>query len=578
MGRLIYPVGHCYPPREPLLPRPSALTLHTLSTALACLLLLGMGWQAVRVQQALLDTNASVHAGLERVTALQELQTTLLDVETGERGFVITGSPYYLVPYEQAREGLSAERERLALLMVERKGEAAAGLLARLDTLIERRLAIAETNIQVRESDGLEAASLRLMVAGGRQTMDLIRGLLLEQEAIERQRLATDSEQAAAQAARARQQSILGGLLVALLAVAAYAAIRHMMTLRRRLLEEAEHREARLETLLEAVPDDLYRIDVEQGVSRLGGGGEVPAALTATLQRQSAEPGSRQEFYWQESDDGPAFEVRVLATRDGEHLAIARDVTERRQVERMKAEFVSTVSHELRTPLTAIRSALGMLSQGMAGPLSDEVRSLVTVADKNGGRLARLIDDILDMEKLASGQLVMYPRPASLGDLVEQALLDNAPYAESFSVQLELVPPLPAEDRVRVDPDRFAQVMANLLSNAIKHSPSGGEVRVALTPRAHAGSEGIEVTVTDRGAGIPLTFQHRVFERFAQADSSDRRRTGGTGLGLAITRRLVTLMQGKIDFISVPDEGTRFRVWLPRAPSSDDSTQEETHE
>ncbi|WP_299310579.1 HAMP domain-containing sensor histidine kinase, partial [uncultured Halomonas sp.] len=239
------------------------------------------------------------------------------------------------------------------------------------------------------------------------------------------------------------------------------------------------------------------------------------------------------------------------------------------------AEFVSTVSHELRTPLTAIRGALGMLAQGMAGPLPEDARSLVTVADKNGGRLSRLIDDILDMEKLEAGQLVMQPTRLSLAELVAQAIADNGAFAESFQVRFAWHGPLPADGQVMVDPDRFAQVMANLLSNAIKHSPAGGEVRVEVGSRTHAGREGLEVAVVDRGQGIPLAFQPRVFERFAQADGSDRRRTGGTGLGLAITRRLVVMMQGQIDFVSVPGEGTRFRVWLPRAPAPSESTKEE---
>ncbi|MBB3331096.1 signal transduction histidine kinase [Halomonas campaniensis] len=333
----------------------------------------------------------------------------------------------------------------------------------------------------------------------------------------------------------------------------------------------------RLAALLRAIPDALYVVDASGGVARLDGDLPVSEAFADALRKQRA-PSDRasdvRTFSWQEAD--VIFEVRLLPTQDGEHLAIARDVTERRQVERMKAEFVSTVSHELRTPLTAIRGALGMLAQGMAGALPGDARSLVTVADRNGERLARLIDDILDMEKLEAGQLVMQPRRVSLFELVQQAIADNAPFAESFSVELALAGPLPEAERISVDPERFAQVMANLISNAIKHSPAGGEVTVAVTPDVRAGREGLEVSVVDRGQGIPLAFQPRVFERFAQADGSDRRRTGGTGLGLAITRRLVELMEGEIDFVSVPGEGTRFRVWWPRWQPPFESIKEET--
>ncbi|TYT27582.1 response regulator [Luteimonas viscosa] len=251
---------------------------------------------------------------------------------------------------------------------------------------------------------------------------------------------------------------------------------------------------------------------------------------------------------------------RPMALSDQQQLvlAVAVDVSARRQVERMKAEFISTVSHELRTPLTAIRGGLSMVTGGMAGEVPEAMRPLLEIAHKNSERLVRLINDILDIEKLESGRLVLNLQPLALRPLLAQAIEQIGGYAGEFGVRVHLVPGEDAE--VDVDPDRFAQVMANLLSNAIKHSPQGEEVVVVLAVR----DDHVEVSVADRGAGIPEAFRGRVFERFAQADSSDVRTRGGTGLGLAITRSLVEQLGGSIGFDTQTDHGTCFFVRLPR--------------
>lgn len=259
---------------------------------------------------------------------------------------------------------------------------------------------------------------------------------------------------------------------------------------------------------------------------------------------------------------------RPLLLSDGRRqvLAVAVDVSQRREVERMKAEFVSTVSHELRTPLTAIRGALGMLTGGMGDEISDDARPLLNIAYKNSERLVTLINDILDIEKLQSGHLLIRLQPLPARALVAQAVEQIGPYARDFGVQVDLAEGIDAT--VDVDPDRFAQVMANLLSNAIKHSPAGNKVSVWLDRRQHQ----VEISVADQGAGIPEEFRPRVFERFAQADSSDVRARGGTGLGLAITRSLVQQFGGTIGFDTEVDHGTRFWVRLPLdAPGPGDS-------
>lgn len=235
-----------------------------------------------------------------------------------------------------------------------------------------------------------------------------------------------------------------------------------------------------------------------------------------------------------------------------------REITEEKRNQEIKNEFISTVSHELRTPLTSIRGSLGLVAAGVAGQLPPKAENLIRIAHTNSERLVRLINDILDMEKIESGKIVFDMRAHALRPIIEQAIETANNYLPDRMVKIVLV-----DDAigavVDVDNDRLHQILTNLLSNAIKFSPQGGVIRVMLSRVG----EQIEIGVSDKGPGIPLAFQSRVFSKFEQADASSTREKGGTGLGLSITKALVERMSGQIGFETIEGEGTTFKVSLP---------------
>ncbi len=239
-------------------------------------------------------------------------------------------------------------------------------------------------------------------------------------------------------------------------------------------------------------------------------------------------------------------------------FGMSRDISESKKVERMKSEFVSTVSHELRTPLTSIRGSLGLIAGGVAGEISPQVKAMVDIAYNNSERLVRLINDILDMEKIESGKMVFDMTPAALMPLVEQAIEANQSYAEQQGVKFTLKQSLP-DGIANVDSDRTIQVLTNLLSNAAKFSPQGGTVDVSVVRRGGR----IRVSVEDHGPGISEEFSRRIFQKFAQADSSDTRQKGGTGLGLSISKAIVEHFGGELAFETEVGKGTTFYFDLP---------------
>ncbi len=575
--------------------RPTATFAHNLGFVLAAALVAVLAWRGVQTADAVVANNEDVRRSLELVSAVKSVRSSLLDVETGARGFVLTGRDAYLDPYRSGRAQWEREYGQLARLLQGRQPSRDAWL-RELHETIEARIALSAEAIMTRRESGLEAALARTGSGTGKQTMDHVRRLLDDLEAEERARLQAGRVAVERQYARTRRDVVLGSGVVALLLLGTFAAINLNLRTRRRLFERARAGEARmreqrvfLRNVVDADENLIY-------VRRADGGFELCNAAFAAvfgarpehLEGQPSAPivarapalfagdediaggrlqGSQQEIGLVDAVGTECwFQVakRPMEPAGGERrvLAVALDVSARRQVEKLKAEFVSTVSHELRTPLTSIRGALGMLIGGMAGDVDPAARPLLEIAHKSCERLVRLINDLLDIEKLESGRLQLQMQPLQLGAVVAQAAEQNAAYAREFGVAIATRVE-DGETWIRGDSDRLAQVMANLVSNAAKHSPAGGVVEIDA--RRIDGS--VEIGVRDRGNGIPEEFRAHVFERFSQADASDARQRGGTGLGLAITKTLVEQHGGGIGFETATGSGTRFHFRLPTTPA-----------
>ena len=539
--------------------------------------LLAREFDRARLLAAQVERSHAIRAELRNILSLEK------DVETGQRGYVLTANPDFLEPFEASRRSLPATLSRLRRLSHDQAQQAAIDELERLALL---RVAQGQAPVDLMRRGQRDRAVALIARAEGKRTMDLIRALVDRLDASERQWMTRFERQA--ELARRESQLFayrLQALLTVLLLVAAALVMRSLAS-RRRALERFRDLSARQEAIFASAQDAMLILtpdgtieSLNPAASRMYGyapeemlGQNVallfedppkPREVTAFL--QSLRPGrdAHTREFGGRRRDGSTFPTEVatspVSLASGScFLSMIRDISERKQVERMKDEFVSTVSHELRTPLTSIAGSLGLLVGGAAGALPERADRLVRIAQSNSQRLVRLINDILDIEKMEAGKLKFERKWLDLRSVLEQAVQANRGFAGEHRVELTLEP-VPDHAVVIADEDRLLQVMDNLLSNAAKFAPPGSQVRIVVAPAG----EGWRISVADSGPGIPESFRDRIFQKFAQADSSDTRQKGGTGLGLSIVREIVTRLDGSVSFESRPGEGTTFHVVLP---------------
>lgn len=276
--------------------------------------------------------------------------------------------------------------------------------------------------------------------------------------------------------------------------------------------------------------------------------------------------GPQRRVTWEaEAKNDVTFEISLeyVQPEDDEPrlIAIYRDISERKLIEKAKTEFIATISHELRTPLTSMKGAFGLVTSGMVGDVPEKMKGLVGIASTNCDRLITLINDILDLEKIEAGKMTFTMSNFDLNELVETALESNQYYADTLGVTVAREEKPGGTNYMTFgDRMRLTQVMDNLMSNAAKFSEKGEVVHVGLEEM----DDRLRISIRDTGSGIPEAAQAQIFDKFTQADSSDTRAKGGTGLGLSIVKLIVESHQGDVHFNSVEGEGTEFFVDLPK--------------
>lgn len=535
--------------------------------------------------------------------ATNEVQESVAEMEAGFRGYALTRDARFL---RQWRAGLGGVRRDLAVLrrLTEYNG-AQRDRVAAAEAAIAAWVRLQEGPVLRPETPRDEAIAVaaepRGLLERGRAA-ERVRRALFQVEEAEAALLAERADRAASLEDRTRILLVSGSLLALVLATVTALMVhrrsRRLAELNRALAAEVAERalardaltriSRQNELILDAAAEGIYGLDPQgytlflnpaaarmlgrtpddvigrpfeavlgTGAGEAGGEGVNPvrATLSSGVAREVKDAVFRR-------GDGTSFPVEYASTpivEDGRitgAVVTFRDVTERREVERLKDEFVAVVSHELRTPLTSIRGSLGLLAAGKLGEVSEKGRRMLEIAVQNTDRLVRLINDILDIERIESGRVTMELRPVDASELAHQAVDVMAAMAEKAGVRLYAW-----ADRqpLEADPDRVLQVLTNLLSNAIKFSPAGGEVVLTV----ERGDGEVVFRVRDEGRGIPADRLESIFERFSQVDSSDAREKGGTGLGLAICRSIVQQHGGRIWVESAPGKGSTFTFTLP---------------
>jgi PAS domain S-box-containing protein len=517
----------------------------------------------------------------ERRIALVTLQSRISDAETAQRGFLLTRNPALLEPLQPARDDIS---RRLAIIAAARDGQLAthiphiqrlvAGMLGELD----RTIALTRT--------GHRDVAMRSVSNGlARRIMDR-----LEMEIgleVDREDRTTAREEMAFQAQRTRLRHIMAlCAIVAAVVVAGLLALAWSIAWKRYsailgAFETAKGNATFFDSTIGAVlivgptgkievmnaaavallgyyVDETDRRDIATVVDIAPGEGSFHKRLglvDGQLQRtQLTDRVVRDRL----GRDVPVdVAMGVLHAQDGDRIVVSlRDISERKRLDRVKDDLMSTVSHEIRTPLTSIVGSLGLLRTGIAGTLPDDATRLIDIAENNSRRLIRLIDDLLDIDRIESGKLGIEREAIDLRAVLARARTGSEGIARDHGIALAcIIPDQPVV--VSGDPDRLLQVISNLVSNAVRVAPRGSTIDLTLSVDA-AGCA--RVNVADRGPGVPLAFRTRIFGRFERATSDDSVR--GTGLGLAISREIVTLHGGRIWFEDRPGGGTIFAFTL----------------
>lgn len=473
------------------------------------------------------DSSDSVQAADARISLANELERRVIDVETGQRGFVITGQPRFLQPRSEALRVLPGIQDKLIDMERESGSASQVALLERLYRNLDAYIREYSDPLVETATGDLEAASRMVSSGEGRRRVDAIRGQFTD--FIRRDGAEASADRAAADdsASTAVTFAVIGLVGVPLL-------ILILIVLASRTVAAPVQRIA-------AAAKRLRRGDLTARVEEEGAG-EV-RSLAADFNEMATS--------LQHNRDELESQVRE------------RQIVQQ-EAERLKNEFFALVSHELRTPLTSITGYLDIVrdEEAGAGEINDDQRHYLSVIDRNARRLMRLVGDLLFVAQIEGGRLTLKKGEVRLGDLAADAVEAARPQAEKQGVQISAeTEPVTMHGG---DPDRIGQLIDNLVSNAIKFTPEGGSVTVRL----RAAGDRATIEVADTGMGISEADQKSLFDRFYRTDDAAKQAIPGIGLGLSISKAIAEGHGGSISLRSEEGRGTTFTVELPLGPAA----------
>ncbi|MBN8831778.1 MAG: CHASE3 domain-containing protein [Sphingomonadales bacterium] len=532
------------------------------------------------------ERQRNVRRVYEQEAVIARLVSDLRKAEAAQRSYVLTGDAGFLQPYEQLRATAAARVAQLRGLYAN-EARPVREHIALVAGLVPQKLDEMQRIQDLHAREGRDAAAARIAQGIDGRLMERIGQASGAVKAQQDAFLAAQLTSGAREAVERRRLYTIALLLVTAAAFAVAYVIWHSGRARHKALVEAIDAGARQMAIFNSALNAIVLINPSGSIEVMNPAAERLFGYPATdlLRRDISiiadlgpgegpfldrigltDDGLAQPFrplVRARRSDGGIVPVEValglMALEDGMHVvAVFRDVSEREKVEQIKDQFLSTVSHELRTPLTSIVGSLGLLRAGVADALTDQQQRLVDIAENNAHRLIRIVNDILDAEKLQSGQMTFAMTPVDLCDVVTSAVASMSGLAATRNIALLVAAP---DEPVMVegDKDRLVQVVNNLLSNAIKFAPSGSRVDVRVMRDGRHG----RIAVIDRGPGIPVDLRDRLFTRFAQGAISGRAGTPGTGLGLTISREIVQHHRGTLTFADAPGGGTVFTIELP---------------
>lgn len=484
---------------------PSVRSLVRRALRLQALLMVAVALTIVAALASYQRASVAARDAGDQLVSLEALRSEVVNAETGLRGYALVRRDEFRTPYDEAfplidailedlRDGLPGERSSLD----------------EIDRLMQEwRTAFATRVLTALEAGDEDTAEALFETGAGRRRIDRIQAIALELIA----EVQADAE------VRNDAAGVRG--VVAVVAVVAGTALALLL---------GERLRRRLERRVVAPIGELAA-----AAARFGSG---------DLSARSSASGTQ--------------EVEALsAAFDDMADRLSETVTDLRAVDKLKSQFVSVVSHELRTPLTSIRGSLGLLASGAMGEIPADAEGMLTIAVNNTDRLVRLINEILDLERMESGAETLELTRCEAMDLMTDAAANVSGNAEAAGVTVTVEP---FEAAIDVDADRIVRALTNLLGNAVKFSDRDA----AVVLRGRASDDEVVFEVVDRGRGIPADQLDRVFERFAQVDASDARDKRGTGLGLAIVDGIARQHGGRVEVTSTVGVGSTFALVLPR--------------